>query len=179
MSTQPNRPASRFPAHTPETVSGRSRETLAPLWQRHGDDLSVMVRTMAGSPAVLEGYLGLRRAMKRSAVPRRQSEQIALAIQQRLGCEECLAAHTAAGLAAGLDDAEVAMAREGAASDPREAALIAYAIGVHENPAGTSEATIDELRSLGYTDQQLLDVVGLVSLNHLTGSFNLVTGIRP
>lgn len=169
----------RFPAHTPTTATGRAGDALTRLWDRHGDNVGVMARTMAGSPSVLEGYLELSRAMKRSTLPRTLAEQISLSIQQRLECAMCIAAHTAAARAAGLSEEGIALARAGAAGDPASAALIAYANQIHRAPVTVTSQQIDELRRLGYTDRQLLDVVGLVALNHLTGSFNLVAGLHP
>ena len=169
----------RFTAHTPATATGRAHEALTRLWERHGDKVGVMARTMAGSPSVLEGYLDLSRAMKRSTLPRPLAEQISLAIQQRLGCATCLAAHTAAARAAGLSEDDIALARSGAANDPGAAALLAYATQIHQAPATVTSQQIEDLRRLGHSDRQLLDVVGLVVLNHLTGAFNLVAGLDP
>jgi AhpD family alkylhydroperoxidase len=169
----------RFTAHTPTTATGRARHALTALWDRHGDNLSTMTRTMAGSPSLLEGYLDLSRAMKRTTLPRPLSEQISLSIQQQLDCAMCLAAHTSAARAAGLSDADIALARAGTATDPAAAALIAYATQVHQAPTTVTSQQIDHLRRLGHSDRQLLDVVGLVALNHLTGSFNLVAGLHP
>ncbi|MGK4593762.1 hypothetical protein [Amycolatopsis sp. w19] len=36
-----------------------------------------------------------------------------------------------------------------------------------------------ELRRHGWSDQHIADTVGLVALNLLTGSFNLVAGLEP
>lgn len=178
-SDQPPQIQPRFAAHTPVTATGRAREALTRLWERHGDNVGMMARTMAGSPSVLEGYLDLSRAMKRSTLPRSLSEQISLSIQQHIDCDLCLAAHTAAARAAGLSEEEIALARAGTASNPSAAALIAYANQVHRAPATVTGEQIDELRRLGHSDRQLLDVVGLVALNHLTGAFNLVAGLHP
>ena len=152
---------------------------LTALWERHGDDVGVMVRTMASSPAVLGGYLELSRAMKRSKLPRPIAERISLAIQQRLGCAMCLAAHTAAAQAAGVPADEIAAARRGESSDPRLAAILKFAVHAHAEPASIGAAAIDTLREHGFSDNQILDVVGLVSLNVLTGTFNLVAGLEP
>ncbi len=38
---------------------------------------------------------------------------------------------------------------------------------------------VERLRELGYSDEQLAEVVGLVALNVLTGAFNLVAGTHP
>ncbi|MDQ3483825.1 MAG: carboxymuconolactone decarboxylase family protein, partial [Actinomycetota bacterium] len=102
-----------------------------------------------------------------------------LAIQQRLDCAMCIAAHTAAARAAGLSDEDIALARAGTAADAASAALIAYATQIHQAPATVTTEQIDDLRRLGHSDRQLLDVVGLVALNHLTGAFNLVAGLHP
>jgi AhpD family alkylhydroperoxidase len=175
----PHQSSPRFTAHTPITATGRARDALTRLWDRHGDSVGGMTRTMAGSPSVLEGYLDLSRAMKRTTLPRPLAEQISLSVQQHLDCAACLAAHTAAARAAGLSDHDIALARAGTASDPAAAALIAYANQVHQAPATVTSSQIDHLRRLGHSDRQLLDVVGLVALNHLTGAFNLVAGLHP
>jgi AhpD family alkylhydroperoxidase len=169
----------RFPAHTPHTATGRAADLLGRLWARHGDQVSEMVRTMAGSPALLGGYLDFSRAMKRSRLPRRTAEAISIAIQSRLACALCLAAHIAAGRAAGLTDDDIALAVAGTATDPATASLVTYAIAVHADPASIDAHLLAELRSFGHRDRDLLDVIGLVTLNHLTGAFNLVAGLEP
>jgi len=169
----------RFPAHTPQTATGRAADLLGGLWARHGEQVSEMVRTMAGSPALLGGYLELSRAMKRSRLPRRTAETISIAIQARLGCAICLEAHITAGRAAGLTGDDIALAVGGTASDAATAALVTYAIDVHADPASIDTRLLAELRSLGHRDRDLLDVIGLVALNHLTGAFNLIAGLEP
>jgi hypothetical protein len=42
-----------------------------------------------------------------------------------------------------------------------------------------SNESIPGARRLGYDDRQILDVVALVALQQLTGSFNLVAGLEP
>jgi AhpD family alkylhydroperoxidase len=128
---------------------------------------------------VLRGYLDLNRAMKRSHLDRCVSERISLAVQEWLGCDYCLAAHSDAARALGLSETDIRMARQGSARDPKIAALVAFGQQVFAAPAeATDAAHVDELRDLGYTDEQIAEVVGLVALNVLTGAFNLVDGIH-
>ena len=162
----------------PDQAPSTSRTLLAGIIDRHGD-AGPMVRAMAHSPALLQGYLELSRAMKRVALPRPLSEKISLAVQEWIGCQLCLAAHTAAGRAAGLTDTDIALARNSTATDAREAALLTYAVRVLTEPDAISDADVEELRGHGWTDRVLADVVGLVALNQLTGSFNLVAGLEP
>ena len=168
----------RFPAHTPETAVGAAQDLLAGIIARAGS-AGPMVRTMAGSPSVLGGYLDLSRAMKRSRLDRAISERISLAVQSRLGCELCLAAHTDGARRAGVSDDEIELAKRGTSSIPSVAAIVAFARRVHAEPASVTVEDVEELRRIGYRDRDILDVVGLVALNVLTGSFNLLAGLEP
>ena len=171
--------ASRFRTHTPATATGRAADLLGELSDRHGGEIGSMVRTMAGSPALLGGYLDLSRAVKRSKLARTDAERVSIAVQARLGCRTCLDAHIAAGRAVGLDDADIQLAMLGTAATPASAALVAYAVSVHADPGAVDRSTLNSLRSYGYDDRQLLDVIALVALNHLTGAFNLVAALGP
>lgn len=162
----------------PEQASSSARSLLTGIIDRHGD-AGPMVRTMAHSPALLQGYLELSRAMKRSAIPRPLSEKISLAVQEWLGCALCLEAHTAAGRSVGLTDADISLARAGTATDARDAALITYAVRILTEPDKIADADVEELRRQAWSDRILADVVGLVALNQLTGAFNLVAGLEP
>ena len=168
----------RFTNHTAETAVGKAADLLGDTIARSGSAGS-MVRTMAGSPSVLGGYLELSRAMKRSRLERAISERISLTVQARLGCALCLAAHTSGARAAGVDEGEIELAKQGTSRDPAIAAIVDFGRRVHVEPASITDSDIDELRRLGYRDRDVLDVVGLVALNVLTGSFNLVAGLVP
>ncbi|MEU2510105.1 alkylhydroperoxidase [Streptomyces sp. NPDC007863] len=168
----------RLPALTPDQAQGRARELLADIVERHGS-AGEMVSTMAHSPALIEGYLSLSRAMKRVKIPRALSEKLSLAVQEWIGCGTCRAAHESAGRAAGLSGTDIALARQGTSTDPREAALIALALKVLAEPAALGDADIAEVRAHGWSDRVVAEVVGVVSLNLLTGAFNLLAGIQP
>jgi uncharacterized peroxidase-related enzyme len=168
---------SRITPIDPDQATGRARELLEELASRGGEP-GPMVRAMATAPALLRGYLDLNRAMKRAHLDRRITERIALAVQEWLGCDYCLAAHTRAARELGLTDSDIALARQGTATDPAVAAIVAFGQQVIAAPAEISDEEIDELRAFGYRDEQIAEVVGLVSLQLLTGAFNLVAGIH-
>ncbi len=168
----------RFPSHTPETATGKAAGLLGDIIDRSGS-AGTMVRTMAGSPSVLAGYIDLSRAMKRSRLDRAISERISLAVQARLGCALCLAAHTAGARAAGVTDDEIGLAKRGTSADPAIAAIVEFAHRVDTDPASVTGDDIEALRRLGHRERDILDVVGLVALNVLTGTFNLVAGLEP
>jgi uncharacterized peroxidase-related enzyme len=162
----------------PEHANGYVKETLDELAAR-GGPLGPMVLTMANSSALLRAYLDLNRAVKRSHLDRRISERISLAVQEWLDCGYCVAAHSDAARALGLSDTDVELARQGTATEPKVAAIVAFAQQVAAAPSELADADVEELRRHGYRDEQIADVVGLVALNVLTGAFNLVAGIEP
>jgi AhpD family alkylhydroperoxidase len=159
-------------------ADGRAKEILEEL-SRGGREPGLMVRTMAQAPALLRGYVDLSRAMKRSHLDRRVAERIAIAAQSWIGCDLCLAAHTAAARELGVSEVEIALARQGTASDRRTAAIVAFGQQLVAAPAEIDDDQVAELRSFGYTDEQLAEVVGLAALQLLTGSFNLLAGLHP
>ncbi len=156
----------------------KARELLDEHAARAGEP-GPMIRTMANAPAVLRGYLDLNRAMKRSHLDRRITERIALVAQAWIGCEYCVAAHTAAAQKLGLNDRDIELAKQGTATDPAIASIVAFGQQVIAAPAEISDADVECLRSHGYSDEQIAEVVGIVSLMLLTGAFNLVAGIEP
>ena len=162
----------------PEGAPAASAELLNGIIGRHGL-AGPMVRLMAHSPALLQGYLDLSRAMTRAKLPRALSEQISLAVQEWIGCQTCLSAHATAGRAAGLSESDVTLARQGVSTDARETALLTFAVRVLTEPATLGDGDLAELRGHGWSDRVIADVVGLVALNQLTGSFNLVAGNQP
>jgi AhpD family alkylhydroperoxidase len=166
----------RFPAHEQGSASGHAGRLLDDIYERHGS-AGHMVRTMASSPAVLAGYLDLSRATKRVSLDRRLSEQVSIAIQATLGCDTCLDAHISAARTVGVADHDIELAKSGTASAPDAAALVDFALQVHIAPGQIDDATIEGLRDAGFDDRQILDVIAIVSLNVLTGTFNLVTRI--
>ena len=169
---------SRFPLIDSSAARDNVRQTLEELSARNGEP-GPMIRSMANSSALLGGYAGLNRAMKRSHLDRRISERISLAVQEWIGCDYCIEAHTRVAEALGLDETDIQLARQGTATDPKIAAIVGFGQQLIAAPSEISDSDIDALREYGYRDEQIVDVVGLVALNFLTGGFNLAAGIHP
>ena len=161
-----------------DAATGKAKELLDEYRSR-GGDAGPMVRTMARAPVVLRGYMDLSRAAKRSHIDRRIVERINLAVHEWLRCAYCLDAHTRAARKLGLTDQDIRLARQGTATDPKIAALVAYGRQLIAAPAEVSDAQVAELREYGYSDEEIAEVVALVALQQLSGAFNLVAGIEP
>jgi len=123
--------------------------------------------------------MDLSRTVKRSDIDRRIIERINLAVHEWLGCAYCVVAHTRAARKLGLSDHDIQLARQGTATDPKIAALVAYGRQLIAAPGEVTDDHIAQLRRYGYRDEQIAEVVALVALQQLSGAFNLVAGIEP
>jgi AhpD family alkylhydroperoxidase len=169
---------SRLEPLTPATARGAARDLLAELVARHGT-VGSMVSTMAHSPAVLGGYLQLSRAMRRAKLDRRIGERISIAVQAVQGWQLCLQSHRDAAESLGIPADDIQRAENGISADPAIAAMIRFGLTVYRSPSTITDADVEHLRGLGYSDREIADVVGIVALNVLTGAFNLAAGLRP
>ncbi len=161
-----------------DAATGKAAELLGEMAARGGEP-SPMVRAMAHAPVVLRTYLDMSRTVKRSHIDRRVTERVNLAVHEWLGCAYCLAAHTKAARELGLSELDIELARQGTATDPKIAALVAYGQQLIAAPGEVSDAQVAGLRELGYSNEPIAEVVALVALQVLTGTFNLVAGIEP
>src|SRR6266487_1143838 len=131
-----------------------------------------MMRTMAQSPSVLEGYLGFGAALRRGHLPTPLQEQIALAVAEINSCDYCLSAHTALGRGAGLSNGELAASREARSSDPKAAAALEFACAVVDRRGDVRDQDLARVRTAGYTDGEIAEIIAHVALNVLTNYFN-------
>ena len=131
-----------------------------------------MMRTMAQSPRVLEGYLALSGSLSRGLLPATLQEQIALAVAEANACNYCLSAHTALGRRAGLSDGQLSASREGRAADPKARAALQFALAVLQHRGGVSDDELAHVRAAGFSDAEIAEIIGHVALNVLTNYFN-------
>ncbi len=154
---------------------GKAKELLGQVERKLGF-VPKMMRTMATSPAVLEGYLGLSGALAGGALPPKLREQIALAVGEANGCEYCVSAHTALGKRLGLTETELAASRGAAANDPTVDAALRFASALVERRGDVSDADVARVRAAGWSDAEIAEIVAHVALNLFTNYFNLTAG---
>jgi uncharacterized peroxidase-related enzyme len=134
-----------------------------------------LFRLVSNSPAALEGYLGLSGALSKGALPAPTRERIALAVAEINGCNYCLSAHTYLGKnLAKLDDAEMTANRNGASNDPKADAAVGFAAKVARDRGHVREEDVRTIRSAGYDDAQIIEIVLHVALNTWTNYINEV-----
>ena len=135
-----------------------------------------LYRLIALSPPTLQGVLGLGGAMAKTLNVKTR-ERIALAVAQINGCDYCLSAHTYLGLnLAKIDADEIALNRRGGSFDPLANAAVTFAAEVTRSRGQVSDADIAAVRAAGFTDAQIVEIVGVVVENVFTNFLNNVAG---
>ena len=162
---------SRIPPVDRNTTNDSVRKNFDAVQKQLGT-VPNMMRTMAQSPAVLEGYLGFGAALRRGRLPAALQEQIALAVAETNSCDYCLSAHTALGRGAGLSEDQLISSREARASDPKAAAALQFARAVVERRGDVRDQDLASVRTAGYTDGDIAEIIAHVALNVFTNYFN-------
>lgn len=134
-----------------------------------------LMKLIGNSPAALEGYLSLNGALGKGSIGTKTSERIALAVAELNGCSYCLSAHSYLGSnLAKLDDAEIEANRRGASSDHKAAAALRFAGQVIAQRGHVSDTDFADVKSAGYSEAEIIEIVLLVALNTLTNYVNNV-----
>ena len=136
-----------------------------------------LFRIVANSPHTLEGYLGLNSALGNGALDARTRERIALAVAEINGCNYCLAAHQYLGSnLAKLSAAEIEANRRGTSGDEKAAVAVSFAVNIVNNRGKVAGSDVEAVRAAGYSDAEIVEIVGHVALNTLTNYINEVLG---
>lgn len=136
-----------------------------------------MFRAVANSPAALQAMWGFFGALGAGSIAPKLGEQIAVAVADRNGCEYCLAAHTALGRKAGASVAEMSAAQAGESSEPATAAALRFALQLVEQCGQVGETDVAALRTAGFRDGQIVEILAHVALNLFTNYVNVAFAV--
>jgi catechol 2,3-dioxygenase-like lactoylglutathione lyase family enzyme len=168
---------SRVPIHTLESAPDASRDVLAELAQRSptpGQPINLHAQ-MAHAPAVLLGYMALRRALdEHGTLDRKVRTAILLSVAAADGCAYTVALNTLIAGQSGWTPADVDAIRTGSSKEPEHAhlaALLGVAREAALNGGRVEEVTWGAARTSGWTESDLLEAFALVGLTQYVDSF--------
>lgn len=163
---------SRVPLIEPAEAGARVAPQLSRIESAFGA-VPNMFRAVANSPAALQSMWGAFGAFSTGSLGAALTEQIAVAVADRNRCRYCLAAHTALGGKAGLDEPALAAAQQARADDPRIQALLEFVVALVENRGEIDAGAVQALREHGWTDEQIVETIAQVALNLFTNYINI------
>lgn len=164
---------SRIP--TPATITD-APEAARPLLEAVKGSLGSvpnLFRLVGNSPAALEGMLGMNGALAKGSLNPATRERIALAIANYNGCSYCNSAHTyLAKNVAKLDEAEIEANRKGRSTDAKAEAAVQFALKIAKERGRITEGDIAAVKLAGFSNAELVEIVGHVGYNILTNYLN-------
>lgn len=157
----------------PNSATGRAKDLLDSVQAAIGVTPNLL-RTMAQSPAVLEAYLGLSKALSTGAFSAALQEQLALTIAGENHCNYCASAHTLKGRMEGVAEDELAANLQGNSSDPHTQAILTLARAIVTKRGFIPDQDLAEARLAGVSDAEISEVVAAIALNTFSNYFNHV-----
>ena len=149
------------------TATPEESEALAAIRSAWGA-VPELGRVIARSNPLTRALLAFDRELGRGRFTGAFAEQIDIAVANENRCPYCLAAHTAAGRALGLDDRALADAQTGHAADTRHAAALTFAQAVARERGHLGSAELGAVRAAGWTDGDIVELVSHVIAATLT-----------
>lgn len=158
-----------------DEATGHAAQVYAAIKGAVGMVPNAYVGIGSNSPHALEAALNLDAALKKGSLNGREIEAVKLVVSNVADCEYCLAAHTTIGKLQGLDAATMSALRRGEASgDARLDALSSFARVLVETRGAVPANAVEDVRSAGYTDAQIVEVMLAITSITFTNLFNRV-----
>jgi alkylhydroperoxidase family enzyme len=63
--------------------------------------------------------------------------------------------------------------------DPKTTAALAFAASVTRKHGSVSALEVQNLREVGYSDEEIVEIIALIALNIFRNYFNLIAGTDP
>jgi uncharacterized peroxidase-related enzyme len=165
----------RIPALASIEASPTASQPLLEGVKKQFGSVPNLFRTVANSPAALQGYLGLSGGLAKGKLSAATRERIALTVAEIDECGYCLAAHSYVGKNfAKLDDREIDANRDASSRDPKAGAALRFAAKVVQARGHVSDEDVAEVKRAGYDDAEVVEIVAHVALNILTNYVNEV-----
>src|SRR5262245_34883814 len=161
----------RIASIDPETATGKARELLEATNAQLGRTPN-LYRCMAQSPVALEAYLAFRGALVKGVLEKQMMERIALLTAAQNDCEYCVSAHTFRGGKIGIAADELASTQKASSEDARTSAALQFVARLIENRGQISDADFVSVKTAGWSDEAIGEMVGHVALNVFSNYFN-------
>ena len=162
----------RLDAVNPATATGKVQEMFTAIEGKLGK-VPNMMRTMANSSAVLDGYLSLSGALGGGSLSAKTGELIAMTVAQSNACDYCLSAHSFIGTQLlKMDAASLDAARHAEAADAKTAAALVFAEVLVQKRGLVNNGDVAAAKAAGLSQGEIAEVVAHVALNVFTNYLN-------
>ena len=164
---------SRIPRHSLDSAPPASRSALEALAQRSPSGQPINLHAqMAHAPAVLLGYMAMRKALdEHGTLDRQVRTAILVAVAAADECAYSMAVNTLVAQQSGWPADQVPALRNADATNPKLAALLRLARRSALNHGQVDEPTWQAARAAGWSDAELAEAFALIGLTQYVDTF--------
>ncbi len=174
---------SRFPVPDPTTLPDDLRQRIGELEEKMGFIPNVFL-VLAHRPAELRAFIAYHDALmdKDEGLSKAEREMIVVATSAVNQCLYCSVSHGAflriRSKNPRLGD-QVAVNYREAEIDPRQRAMLDYAVQLAEAPWSVDEEDLEELREYGFDEEEIWDIGAITALFGMSNRLASHTGMPP
>lgn len=148
----------------PATATGSTKTAFDEATAQFGGVINLF-RVAGNAPNLLSGILAMNKALGTEiSISGKQVELVAMLVSALNRCDYCVNVHMQVGKGQGISEADMLDAMAGLASDPADQTLLDYTNEVVRNRGMISDATMARVRSAGFSDRALLEVIGVIGV---------------
>jgi alkylhydroperoxidase family enzyme len=165
----------RFPVYTLDSAPETSKSALRDVQVRFGM-IPNLAGAMATSPVLIQSFVGIFDKVHGGSFTDREIQTVLLTDAVTNSCAWAVALHSALGLQAGLDPADVAAMRAGRSpSDEKLGALSTLARTLIEKRGRLDDQETERFLAAGFGKDLLLEVITIVAASTITNYTGSVT----
>lgn len=133
----------------------------------------------ANSEAALQAYLGMEKALQAGSLEARDLETIKLLVSELTQCEYCLSIHSFKSGQAGIAEPQQLLIRQARPTgDARIDVIVRLVLALIKQPGTLEQALLDEARSTGLSDENLVDICMCMSTIFFTNITNHINNSK-
>lgn len=159
----------------PKTAEGKTKELFGAIEQRL-KRVPNMIQLMGNSAGILGAYLQFNEAFDHAKMSPKLRGLITTTVSEINGCDYTLSTAFVLGKREGLSEEELTAARRADSSDPKTSAALRFSAKAVGERGRVSAEDVEKLRSAGFDDEEIVEIIGLIALNLFRNYFNLIAG---
>lgn len=161
-----------FTIHTPDTAPAESKVQLETVQQRYGR-IPTLYGVLAEAPIAVEAYDALGSMLMRSSFTPTERHVVWFTINAYHDCHYCMAAHTFLAKGEKVPEDVIETARAvGSYEEPKLEALRVLTLKLVENRGWASLEDIEAFLAVGFTKQNVLEIVVVIAHKVLSNYTN-------
>lgn len=164
-----------FSAHTIDTTSPEAQKLLQGIQSAYGF-IPNLFSYMAEAPVTIEAYISLNQLIAKSSLTPAQAQTALLTVSVENNCDFCTVAHRAIGKKSGANPQTFdALINKTEITDLKDRALAKLTQTIVQQRGWVSDEKLQEFLDAGFTKQQVLEVILIVTIKTLSNYINHLT----